>query len=164
MGMQPPAGLGKVMYSLGRHWPMTDEEYLFKIGLAWMALGRDMGTAVNKSETPAAGVWAEQKGDGVTAFRQAWNAGDSPQGNLRDGTTGAGVIGLGLMVLAAIVLILKINFIVQLIQLVIQLQIAIAAAPATMGASTARMPIIMEITGRLLDLCVTIAMNGVIGG
>ncbi|WP_344880930.1 hypothetical protein [Nonomuraea antimicrobica] len=162
--MQLPTGLRKFMDMSGRHWPMSDEEKLLKIGLAWLGMSGDMGRLTGDAATFAAGTWAAQEGDGITAARDVWEAADSPYKNLVDGLTGADVVGLGLMVCAAIVLVLKVNFVVQLIQLALQLFQAMAAVPATMGASTLQVPALMEITGRLLDLCVTVAMNGVMGG
>lgn len=162
--MQLPGGLGKFLNMSGRHWPMSDEERLLKMGLAWLGLSGDMGRLAGGAAVAAAGTWAAQEGDSIQAARGVWEAADSPHKNLVDGLTGADIIGLGLMVCAAIVLVLKVNFIVQLIQLAVQLFQAMAAAPATMGASTLQVPVLMEITGRLLDLCVTVAMNGVMGG
>ena len=34
--MQLPGGFAKVLHGLGRGWPMTDEEKLFKLGGAWL--------------------------------------------------------------------------------------------------------------------------------
>ncbi|MFB4276619.1 MULTISPECIES: WXG100-like domain-containing protein [unclassified Nonomuraea] len=164
MGMKLPAGLAKVMNLTGRQWPMSDEEKLLRMGLAWLGMSGDVGRLAGSAGALAATAWTVQEGASVTAAHDAWDGPDSPQKNLLDGLTGADIIGLGLMVCAAIVLVLKVNFIVQLIQLAIQLFQAMAAAPATMGASTLQVPILMEITGRLLDLCITVAMNGVMGG
>ncbi|MEW9555629.1 hypothetical protein [Nonomuraea sp. NPDC050783] len=164
MGMKLPTGLAKFMNATGRQWPMSDEEKLLRMGQAWLGLSGDVGRLTGDAATFAAGTWAAQKGGGVEAARKSWEADDSAHKNLLDGLTGADIVGLGLMVCAAIVLVLKVNFIVQLIQLAVQLFEAMAAAPATMGASTLRVPVLMEITGRLLDLCITMAMNGVMGG
>ncbi|MCG5220187.1 hypothetical protein [Streptosporangium sp. KLBMP 9127] len=161
--MQLPAGLGKVMNMAGRQWPMSDEEKLLKMGLAWLGVSGVLGGLAGGADAHAAGTWSAQEGKSITAARDAWDAEDSPHKNLLDGLTGADIVGLGLMVSAAIVLVLKVNFIIQLIQLAIQLFQAMAAGPATLGASTLQIPILMEIAGRLLDLCITIAMNGVMG-
>jgi hypothetical protein len=163
MGMQLPHGLGKLMNGLGRQWPMSDEQTLFAMGQAWLGLSGDIETIAGHTDTQAAGTWKQQRGAGVSAAQSVWTDEESPHGNLLRGTTGGDIIGLGLMICAAIVLVLKVNFIVQLIQLAVQLFHAMITAPATMGASSAMIPILMEITGRLLDLCVTIAMNAVMG-
>lgn len=162
--MQPPAGLGKFMNMAGRQWPMSDEAKLLKMGLAWLGLSGDMGRLADGADAHAVGAWSAQQGNGIEAARAEWDAANSPHKNLLDGMTGADIVGLGLMICAAIVLVLKVNFIVQLIQLAIQLFQAMAAAPGTLGASSLQIPILQEITGRLLDLCVTMAMNGVMGG
>jgi hypothetical protein len=162
--MQSPAGLGQIMNMVGRQWPMSDEEKLLKMGRAWLGLSGDMGRLTGGAGAHAAGAWSAQQGKGVAAARDKWDAADSPHKNLLDGLTGADIVGLGLMICAAIVLVLKVNFIVQLIQLAVQLFQAMAAAPGTLGASSLQIPILKEITGRLLDLCTTMAMNGVMGG
>ncbi|MFC7588461.1 hypothetical protein ACFQYP_35690 [Nonomuraea antimicrobica] len=59
--MQLPTGLRKFMDMSGRHWPMSDEEKLLKIGLAWLGMSGDMGRLTGDAATFAAGTWAAQE-------------------------------------------------------------------------------------------------------
>ncbi|WP_433650306.1 hypothetical protein ACQP2C_28230 [Micromonospora zamorensis] len=74
------------------------------------------------------------------------------------------MIGAGLMVCAGIVLALKINVIVQLTLLAIQIAQAVATAAVTFGASLLEIPIFKLITGALIDQLLNMATEAVLGG
>jgi hypothetical protein len=74
------------------------------------------------------------------------------------------MIGVGLMVCAGIVLALKINVIIQLIQLAIEIASAIAEAAATFGASLAEIPIFKMITSMIIDQLINLAMTAIVNG
>jgi hypothetical protein len=62
------------------------------------------------------------------------------------------------------VLALKINVIVQLIMLAIEIAEALATAAPTFGASLAEIPIFKEITQLIIDQLINLALNAVLGG
>jgi hypothetical protein len=78
--------------------------------------------------------------------------------------TASNIIGAGLMVCAGIVLALKINVIVQLVQLAIEIASAIAEAVATFGASLLEIPIFKEITSLIIDQLINMALEAIFSG
>jgi hypothetical protein len=164
MGMQLPGGLATLLQDLGYNWPKSDEQKLFGMGGNWLGFSGKVAQPVGEADSHATRVWSANKGEGIQRFQQVWNQPNAPHKNLADGVTGGNIIGAGLMICSAIVLALKINVIVQLVQLAIEIFQAIATAPATFGASLAEIPVVKEITGRLVNLCISLAMNAVLGG
>jgi hypothetical protein len=161
MGMQLPGGLATFLQDLGYNWPKTDEEKLFTMGGNWLDFAGKVNQPVSEANSHATRVWSANQGDGIQAFQNAWNDRNAPHRNLLDGTTGGTIIGAGLMICSAIVLTLKINVIAQLVQLAIEIFQAMVTAPETFGASLAEIPVFKEITGRLVNLCINLAMNAV---
>ena len=74
------------------------------------------------------------------------------------------MIGMGLFVAAGVVLILKINIIIQLIILTIQIAQATATAAVTFGASLAEIPIFKTITQLILDQLFGLAFEALLNG
>src|SRR5262249_57317324 len=99
----------------------------------------------------AQAVWRDNAGDVITAFQQSWTDGHAPVANLTTGARGAVLIGAGLMIAGGIVLVLKINVIVQLILLAIQIAQAIATAVATCGGALLEIPILQRLSKLALD-------------
>jgi hypothetical protein len=164
MGMQLPGELATLLQDMGYNWPKSDEEKLFNMGGGWLDFTGKVDQPVSDANSHATRVWSEHKGDGVQAFQTKWNDKNAPHTNLLDGKTGGTIIGAGLMICSGIVLALKINVIVQLVQLAIEIFQAFATAPETFGASLAEIPVFKEITSRLVNLCISLAMNAVLGG
>jgi hypothetical protein len=164
MGMQLPGPLVTLLQDLGYNWPKSDEEKLFNMGSSWMDFTSKVDQPVNDAHSHATRVWTEHQGEGVQAFQTKWNDKSAPHTNLLDGKTGGTIISAGLMICSGIVLALKINVIVQLVQLAIEIFQAIATAPETLGVSLAEIPVFKEITSRLVNLCISLAMNAVLGG
>jgi hypothetical protein len=162
MGLQLPGELVPILGMLGYSWPEGDEEKLLRIGHDWLGFASDSGRPIEDSHGHAQQVWSANKGDGIDAFQRSWNEHDAAPSNLRDGLTASNIIGAGLMVSAAVVLALKINVIVQLVQLAIEIASAIAEAVATFGASLAEIPIFKEITSMFLDQLINLAIDAVL--
>jgi hypothetical protein len=158
MGMQLPGELATLLQDLGFIWPKSDEEKLFHKGGHWLNFGPQLDQPVSDANDHATRVYTQNKGEGVQAFQASWNGQDSPHKNLLDGTTGGTIIGAGLMICGGIVLALKINVIVQLVQLVIEI---ITAATSLVAA--AWIPVLKKITSMLINLCLSLAMNAVLG-
>lgn len=164
MGLQLPDGLREFLNMIGYTWPEADEVKLMQMGQDWLAFaGRHTGS-LSEADSHAQQVWTGGNiGDDIDTFRQAWSKEDSAKTNLEDFTTAAYIIGAGLLVCAVIVLALKINVIVQLVILAIQIAQAIATAAVTFGASLAEIPVFKVLTQKLIDMAINIAMNAVLG-
>lgn len=160
--MQLPGELVSLLSMLGYTWPEADEEKLFELGNRWTAYGGSLGASVQDLESAAQAVWQQNRGEAVAAFRKAWSDAEAPAANLRDGADGATLIGVGLMVAAGIVLVLKINVIVQLVMLAIEIAEAIATAGPTLGASLLEIPIFKEITGLLINELIDLAVQSLL--
>jgi hypothetical protein len=98
-----------------------------------------------EADARAAQVWQTSSGDAVDAFQEWWTREDGPSRRLAEDAAAA-LIGGALMAFAAITLALKINFIVQLIILAVEVAQAIATAVVTFGATTAEVPGFIALT------------------
>lgn len=164
MGLQLPGELISVLGELGYTWPEADEEKLFALGNTWLQFGSELASPLNQAQASAQQVWTAGQGPAVQAFQRVWSEGDSPASNLGDAATAATMVGAGLMVCAGIVLALKINVIVQLTMLVIEIAQAIATAVVTFGASLLEIPLFKEITQLIIDQLLNMAIDKVLGG
>jgi hypothetical protein len=164
MGLQLPGELVSLLGMLGYTWPQADETKLFEMGDAWLAFPDRLTTGLADAEVAAKQVWTGNQDSAVEAFQASWQQPDSARSNLDDGATAATLIGAGLMICAGIVIALKINVIVQLILLAIQIAQAIATAVVTFGASLAEIPIFKMITQLVIDQLIDLALNAVLGG
>jgi hypothetical protein len=164
VGLQLPGELISLLSMLGYTWPEADEEKLFELGTRWTDYGAALATSVQDLESAAQAVWQQNRGDAVAAFQQSWSDGEAPAANLRDGADGATLIGVGLMIAAGVVLALKINVIVQLVMLAIEIAEAIATAVETLGASLLEIPIFKEITGLIINELIDMAMQALLDG
>jgi hypothetical protein len=163
MGLQLPGQLVTILQELGYNWPEADEEKLFDLGGAWLDFHPGLAPIVARLESAGQRVWSENMGDAVEAFRTTWTAEDGALASLRDSVGGTQMVGPLVMVAAAIVLALKINVIIQLTVLLIQIIQAIATAGPTFGASLLEIPVFKEITSRLVNLLIGMAMEAVLG-
>ncbi|MFG2006592.1 hypothetical protein ACGFNU_46345 [Spirillospora sp. NPDC048911] len=164
MGLQLPGELRSLLSMLGFTWPEADETKLFEMGGAWMSFAAGHGGPLGDADAHAQQVWQANKGDDITAFREAWSKDDSAKSNLEDFGTAATIIGAGLMVCGGIVLALKINVIVQLVILAIQIAQAIATAVVTFGASLAEIPLFKMITQAAIDILIDMALEVILDG
>lgn len=164
MGLQLPGELVSLLSMLGYNWPQADEEKLFEMGHAWMNFAGGFPDSLQDANAQAQRVWSANQGEGIDAFRQSWSDHDAPVSTLHDAVTASNIIGAGLMVCAGVVLALKINVIVQLVQLAIEIASAIAEAVATFGASLAEIPIFKEITSMIIDQLMNMALEAILNG
>src|SRR5256885_11421180 len=163
MGLQLPGELVTLLQDLGYNWPEADEEKLFDLGNLWLDFAPQLAPIADRAGAGAQRVWTENQGDAVDAFRDKWTAADGALASLRDSANGAQLMGPLLMVAAAVVLALKINVIVQLTLLAIEIFEAIATAAPTFGASLLEIPVFKEITNRLVNLLISMAMDAILG-
>jgi hypothetical protein len=164
MGLQLPGELISLLTMLGYTWPQADETKLFEMGNAWMGFPDRLTAGLKDADVSAQKVWTGNQDSAIDAFQGSWQEPDSARTNLENGATAATLIGAGLMVCAGIVLALKINVIVQLIMLAIEIAEALATAAPTFGASLAEIPIFKEITQLIIDQLINLALNAVLGG
>jgi len=164
MGLRLPGELVSLLGMLGYNWPTGDEEKLLEMGRTWTNFSGQFTEPVTQAHGHAQQVWTDNHGQGIDAFQNAWMGDESPLGNLENGSTAATMIGVGLMVCAGIVLALKINVIVQLVLLAIEIASAIAEAVVTFGASLAEIPIFKMITSMIIDQIINLAMMAIFNG
>src|SRR6266536_2801654 len=158
-----PGELVTLLQDLGYNWPEADEEKLFELGTTWQRFAPELAPMADRAQAAAQRVWNENQGDAVDAFRAQFTGADAALASLRDSVTGAQVVGPALMVVAAVVLALKINVIVQLTILAIEIIEAIATAGPTFGASLLEIPVFKELTNRLVNLCISMASEAILG-
>jgi hypothetical protein len=163
MGLQLPGELVTILQDLGYNWPEADEEKLFDLGGVWMSFAGQLEPVAQSASSAAEQVWNQNTGAAIDAFKAKWQADGSPGSSLEDSVVGAEMIGPLLMVAAGVVLALKINVIVQLVTLAIEMVQAIATAAPTFGASLLEIPVFKEITGRLVNLLISLAMEAILG-
>jgi hypothetical protein len=164
VGIQLPGELVSVLAMLGYNWPLADETKLYEMGQAWSGFPARVTGTIQQADATAGQVWAANQDAAITKFQQAWQSPESAHNNLRDGATAASLIGTGLTVCAGVVLALKINVIVQLTLLAIEIATAIAEAAVTFGASLLEIPIWKEITSNLIGELINQAITLVLGG
>ena len=150
MGLTLPSELTEPLGWVGLTWPQADEELLFEAGQRWLSYGEELTRVAERAEATAAGVWQGAEGPAAEAFEDWWTRGEGPRRRLAEGAAAALLIGGALIAFAALTLALKINFIVQLIVLAVEVAQAIATAFVTFGVTTAEIPGFIAVTRFLL--------------
>ena len=161
--MQPPAIIVTTLQDLGFNWPESDEEKLYGVSLAWQAFHPHLDAIMARLDGAAQGVWTQNSGTPVDAFRDEWSHTDGLLTALADGVAGAQVVAPLLMISSAVVLVLKIAVTVQVVVFLVQTAIAVAEAFATGGASLALIALWRAISGRLINLAFSLAMVAILG-
>jgi hypothetical protein len=164
VGLSIPGELSSLLSMLGYNWPQGDESKLKDMGSAWQDFGNKLPQLVQQADQYASKVWGQNEGSGIDAFKQLWSGSEAPTKNLESGGKASGMIGVGMMVISGVVLALKIQTIVQLTTLAIEIAQAIASAVVTFGASLAEIPIFKQITSMLIQKLIDMALNAVLGG
>lgn len=164
MGLELPGELVTALSWIGYDWPDADETALFEMGQAWLGFAGTIDAAVSESTGAAQSVLALNNGDAIDAFQAWWGAAESPVPAIASGAGAALMLGAGLMVCAAVVLFLKVQMIVQLIILAVQVAQAIATAVVTFGASLLEIPIFQAITRAAVGILIDQATGMLLGG
>ncbi|MEU7803333.1 hypothetical protein AB0J14_17430 [Micromonospora arborensis] len=164
MGLTLPGELVSLLSMIGYDWPESDETALFQLAGEWTGMADRINGSVAQLESAARTVLDTNRGESFTAFAEEWNDGESAPRNIADATDPTNIIAIGLMAGAGIVLALKIQVIVQLILLAIQIAQAIATAVVTFGASLLEIPIFKMITGLIVDQLIGMAVDAVLNG
>ncbi|WP_019632905.1 hypothetical protein [Actinomadura atramentaria] len=163
MGLQLPGELISLLGMLGYTWPEADETKLFQLGSTWMDFSGTVRSIASDIDGAAQRVPSSNQGDDIEAFQKAWSEDDAPASILGDAAMGATAVGAAFLICAGVVLALKIQVIVQLVMLAIEIAQAAATAVATFGASLAEIPIFKEITGMIIDELINQAINMLLG-
>lgn len=163
MGIDLPPELAGLLNDLGYTWPEVDEGDLFDLGQKWMTFAGTLGDIHGDAQAVAKQVISANSGSDIDSFMGKWEHEHAAPAVLRDGATGAQIVGAALMICAAVVLGLKVNVIVQLITLLMEIVSAIAEAVPTLGASLLEIPVFKELTGMLINLIVNLALNAILG-
>ncbi|MFI5843537.1 hypothetical protein ACIA8K_27915 [Catenuloplanes sp. NPDC051500] len=164
MGLQLPGELIWLLGELGYTWPEADEEKLFEMAGEWIAFSGTVQQAIVDGTAAAQQVWSANTGADVAAFQRVWGEEDAPAATLGTAAESSTIVGAGMYAAAGIVLALKINVIIQLTLLAIQIAQAIATAPPTFGASLLEIPILKMITGLVLDEIINQAVEALLNG
>jgi hypothetical protein len=163
VGIDLPGGLADLLNELGYIWPKSDETQLFELGGDWLSLASSLSSVAGDAETAARKALGAGKGSALDAFNKGWSAEDSGARALSRGVTGAEVVGAGLMVCAAVVLALKINVIIQLTILLVEIIQAIATAPETLGGSLLEVPLFKKLADMAINFIINKAMEVILG-
>ncbi|SDD85912.1 hypothetical protein SAMN05216270_108160 [Glycomyces harbinensis] len=164
MGMQLPSELRSFLSMIGYDWPESDEEKLLDLGTTWTDLADQITGSIDKLESAARTVIDNNVGADIDAFKSEWEDGESAVRNIQDIGEPSNIISIGLMIAAGVVLALKLQMIVQLVTLAIQIAQAIATAVVTFGASLLEIPIFKMITSMLVEQIINMAIEAVLNG
>ncbi|GAA2139788.1 hypothetical protein [Glycomyces algeriensis] len=164
MGMSLPSELTSLLSMLGYDWPESDETKLYDLGDTWTKLSDQITGAIDQLEDAARTVTDNNISKDIDAFRSEWEDGESAVRNIADIGEPSNIISIGLMIAAGVVLALKLQMIVQLVTLAIQIAQAIATAVVTFGASLLEIPIFKMITSMLIDQLLNMAIEAVLNG
>lgn len=158
MAVMLPPEVSWLLNALDFNWPEANEDTMYSWGQQWQAYS---GT-VDRYRAELTAAREHVVGNNLSPSMQAFNAEltkpDDVERLMHVFGTGGQVTGGLLYATAGLVVALKLVVVAQLVSLAIQIASAIAAAPATLGASTAWIPIGKQLTSRLISL----ALNTVI--
>lgn len=163
MGIELPGELANLLNELGYTWPKADETALLTLGREWITFGGQLRPLAQDASRAVADVVAHNHGPALTAMEQVWRDGTSAVAVLEQGAAGADAIGGALLVCAAVVLALKVNVIVQVTTLLIEIAQAIATAPATFGASLLEVPVFKKIADLAINFLINQAIGAILG-
>lgn len=162
MGLTLPGELERLLNDLGFTWPEVDEQDLFTTGGSWCSFGSAVSASHQASTTAAAQLTSANQSSALDAFQQKLADPNSPHSVLGDASIGVEVVGASMFAAAGLVLGLKINTMVNLITLMVEIIEAIATAVPTFGASLAEIPVFKEITNRIINAIVNEVCNAVL--
>ncbi|WP_205326719.1 hypothetical protein [Glycomyces sp. YM15] len=164
MGMQLPGELIGLLGVLGYEWPESDEESMFNLAGEWTGMADKVAERVEGLQSAARTLLEGNTGAHIDAFQKEWEADESSPAALAKAADPANQLNIGLTVMAGIITALKIQVIVQLAILAVQIAWALATAPLTFGASLAQIPIFKQITGLIIDQLMGMATNRIMNG
>ncbi|MGW7553204.1 WXG100-like domain-containing protein [Streptomyces rimosus] len=136
MALTLPGEVVWVLDLLGYSWPEADEDKLMECGRAWLEFAAQVGRTDGRGGSVVREVVSANSGEAVSRFSETWEDFSGGVGAyLPDAQIAADVIGMAFEVAAAAVFAAKVEVIVQLVVLAVELISAQAAAPFTLGLS-----------------------------
>ncbi len=163
MGLEIPGELANLLNELGYIWPKSDETKMVELGQKWIELGTSLRDLEQQARAAAAEALSDNSGMAIDAFQAKWNSGSSAANVLDGAAAGAPVMGAVLFVCAGVVLALKINVIVQLTILLMEIIEAIATAPETFGGSLLEVPVFKKLTDMAINFLINQALSVILG-
>lgn len=161
MGLDLPDPLERLLNDLGFTWPQVDEMDLFSTGSSWMSAGGTLNQLKLTADQTAQSVAQVNEGEAIQAFAARYSGDNAPSHVLGEAAVGVQVGGGAVIMCAGLVLGLKINTIVNLTILAVEIAQAIATAVPTFGASLAEIPVFKEITQRIINAIINEAVMAI---
>lgn len=161
MALELPSLLANVLEGLGYHWTNTKEDGLSAMGDTWVKFAGKPQTHASTANGHVQNVLSSNQGHGIDAMNAVWSQKDAAHRNLASGGTAAALVGAGLQICAAVVLMFKANVIIQLVDLIIEMAQAVAEAFETFGASLLEIPVFKEFARKAVGLIQNTAINAV---
>lgn len=162
--MDIPSELASLLSAIGYDWPESDEESLFNLAGEWSGMADQISGKVDSLNAAAKSLIESNIGEDIDAFGEEWGDAESAVNNIADAADPSNIVNVVLTVAAGLVLALKIQVIVQLVLLAVQIAQAIATAAVTFGASLLEIPIFKEITGLIVDQLIGLVIDQVLNG
>lgn len=164
MAVMLPGEVSYLLNMLGFEWPEGNEDTVFSYGQRWMSFAGEASASTAASDQAARFATASSQGPAMEAFQKSFDEVEGVKDVATKLSLAATITGGCLFAVGAIIIALKIAFVVNLVILAIQIAEAVAAAAATFGASLAWIPIAKEIASRLLQLALNLALEQLMGG
>ena len=158
-----PPELAGLLNDLGYLWPEVDETKLLELGQQWLALGDTLHAIEQQADAAVRTAVADNTGAAMDAFQARWNSDKSAAKVLDKAAAGTPVVGAALFICAGVVLALKINVIIQLTILLMEIIEAIATAPETFGGSLLEIPVFKKLTDMAVNLIINEALGAILG-
>jgi hypothetical protein len=163
MGLEIPGELADLLNELGYIWPESDETRLLEVGQLWMQLGQDMAPLHEELMQCIETTFASNHGPALEKLLANLQNPRSAPEVLGLVVPGTAVVGATVMICAAVVLALKINVIIQLTVLLLEIIEAVATTEVTFGASLLEIPVFKKLTDLLINLLVNEALEAILG-
>lgn len=161
MGLDLPSPLETILNDLGFTWPEVDEQQLFEVGSSWMQFGSTLDGLRQTADQAATSLASQNQGEAIEAFIKKYSGDQAPSHVLAQAAIGTEVGGGAILMCAGLVLGLKINTIVNVSILAVEIAEAIATAVPTFGASLLEIPVFKEITSRIIQAIINEAVNAI---
>lgn len=164
MTITAPPNVAYALSLIGITWPDTDEDKIYNLGDAWMAVSRELGAVADAMDTHARTLWNTGLGVGVEAFRLKWTESDAPSATIRDGARAAALIADGLYTAYKIVVAYKLKIIAEIASLAVSAGVMVYGAFYTFGAALLAAPLLRWATRVAIDELTSLAVQSVLKG
>ncbi len=165
MSLQLPGVLASLLSAIsGMKWPEGSETTTFDNGKKWMEYCQQVEQCIDRIEQIVGTVLNNNQGPAMEAFSKDFRAAEGVLDVVKKLAQAGNVLGAILMVVGAIIICLKGVFIANLASCLATIQAAIAAAPATYGASLSWIPPAKQLCAQLLEQGVGMALQKIMAG